>query len=262
MHLLTRSVRFALNDGPVSFGRNGYAGNPPIRGFGRWIEIVVVCRGTIHPDTGYLIDIKAIDARVRSDALPILQQAVEAGDNPLHVLRSSAAVLAANLPSTLHCLRLCLTPYHDLEMSPADPSHALIRQRFDFSAAHRLHSPALSDEENLRLYGKCNNPRGHGHNYVVQPVVKVRIDSSPAFSLSDLESITDDAVIKPFDHKHLNEDTPEFCVAKGGVLPSVENIARICFERLRPAIAAHPAQPVLQSVTVWETDRTSATYPA
>lgn len=262
MHLLSRSVRFAINDGETAFGRNGYAGNPPITGFGRWFELVVVCRGPIDQTTGYLIDIKTVDSLVRREALPLFEKAVKTGENPLLTLRSVALVLSTSLPSAPDRVRLRLTPYHDIEMSPNDTSHALIRQRFDFSAAHRLHTPALSDAENQRLYGKCNNPRGHGHNYVVQPVVKVRIDAAPGFSLLDLESITEEAVIKPFDHKHLNEDTAEFSVERGGVLPSVENIARVCFERLKPAIAAHPAKPVLENVTVWETDRTSATYPA
>lgn len=261
MHLLTRSVRFAINDGVSAPGRNGYAGNPPVSGFGRWLELVVTCRGTVDQATGYLIDIKAVDSHVRNDAVPLFQKAVASGQDPTVTLRSVVQILASKLPVTPQCVRLRLTPYHDIEMAPSDPSYALIRQRFDFSAAHRLHSPALSDAENLKLYGKCNNPRGHGHNYIVQPVVKVRLDSHPAFSLVDLEAITDQAVVQAFDHKHLNEDTPEFNVEKGGVLPSVENIARICFGRLGPAIAAHPSRPTLESVTVWETDRTSATYP-
>jgi len=262
MHLLTRSVRFAINDGDTPPGRNGFAGNPPISGFGRWLELVVACRGTVDQSTGYLIDIKTVDSRVRSHAVPLFEKAVASGEHPVRTLAAVVRVLTAELPVTPQSVRLRLTPYHDIEMSPNDPSHALIRQRFDFSAAHRLHSPALSDAENLKLYGKCNNPRGHGHNYVVQPVVKVRLDASPAFSLADLEAITDQAVVSAFDHKHLNEDTREFCVERGGVLPSVENIARICFDRLSPAIAAHPSKPALESVTVWETDRTSATYPA
>lgn len=262
MHLLTRSVRFAVNDGDSPPGRNGYAGSPALSGFGRWLELVVTCRGMVDRATGYLIDIKAVDSRVRADAVPLLQKSIASGEDPTHALRSVVRILASGLPATLQRACLRLSPYHDIEMAPSDFSHALIRQRFDFSAAHRLHSPALSDAENLSLYGKCNNPRGHGHNYIVQPVVRVRLDANPAFSLSDLEAITDAAVINAFDHKHLNEDTVEFAVEKGGVLPSVENIARICFDRLAPAIAAHPSKPALESVTVWETDRTSATYPA
>lgn len=262
MHLLTRSVRFAINDGPSPPGSNGFAGNPPVSGFGRWLELLVTCRGTIDQKTGYLVDIKTVDSHVRREVVPLFERAVASGEEPVRTLRSVAEILARNLPSELQSVRLRVTPYHDIEMASNQTTHALIRQRFDFSAAHRLHSPALSDSENQKLYGKCNNPRGHGHNYVVQPVVKVRVDARPAFSLADLERITDSAVIQRFDHKHLNEDTDEFSVDRGGVLPSVENIARVCFERLAPIIAEHPANPTLESVTVWETDRTSATYPA
>ncbi|MFO0859020.1 MAG: 6-carboxytetrahydropterin synthase [Phycisphaerales bacterium] len=262
MHLLTRTVRLAVNTRDSSVGNNGFAGNPPLSGFGRWYEIEVTCRGHIDPKTGYLIDIKTVDSAVRDHAFPLLQNAVRVESSPERAVASMFEALASILPASLQTLRLKPSPYYDLAMDAGDQTHVLVRQRFDFSAAHRLHSPALSDEENRRLYGKCNNPRGHGHNYVVQPVVKLRIDAAPSFSLHDLELITDQHVIKPFDHKHLNEDTPEFRVDQGGVLPSVENIARICFERLRPAIASHSARPELVSVTVWETDRTSATYPA
>lgn len=262
MHLLTRSVRFAVNHGVSPPGLNGFAGNPSIDGFGRSFELLVTCRDSINQATGYLIDIKTVDFHVRAHAVPLFERAVSEGHDPAQTLQSVVRVLAGSLSSPLQSVRLRLTPYHDLEMASSDTVHALIRQRFDFSAAHRLHSPTLSDAENLKLYGKCNNPRGHGHNYVVQPVVKIRVGSVPTFSLADLEAITDRAVIKHFDHKHLNEDTSEFNVGTGGVLPSVENIARVCYERLRPEIASHPASPELLSVTVWETDRTSATFPA
>lgn len=261
MHKLTRTVRIAVNDPPLALGVNGFAGNPPLSGFGRWYEILITCRAHVHPQTGYLLDIKAIDGAVRTHALPLIERATVRGLSPASVMHEITALLSSVLPVPLDSVRLSLSPYHSIQMAAGESTKILIRQKFDFSAAHRLHSPALSDEQNRELYGKCNNPRGHGHNYVVEPAVSVSIAAAPQFSLSDFEAITDRVVIRHFDHKHLNEDTTEFCVDKGGALPSVENIARICFERLRPAIAEHPSRPVLESVTVWETDRTSATYP-
>jgi hypothetical protein len=60
------------------------------------------------------------------------------------------------------------------------PAAVIIRQKFDFAAAHRLHTPSLSEEENRRIFGKCNNPSGHGHNYQVEPAVEVELDASAA----------------------------------------------------------------------------------
>ena len=145
---------------------------------------------------------------------------------------------------------------------------ALMRQKFDIAAAHRLHVPSLSDEENRALFGKCNNPRGHGHNYQFEPVIELPIsDGVPALTLAQLERLAQLAIVDRFDHTHLNLDTPDFA-ADSGVNPSVENIARVFFDHLRRAIEGHAAalppdrRPRLRSMTVWETDRTSATYPA
>lgn len=258
MHTLTRTVRFAVALGSDARGINGFAGNPHVRGLDRHYELQVSCRGEVDPTTGYLIDIKAIDRAVRDRVVPLFERAIESNASPAAVLAQSTASLRS-LPAPLLAVRLFITPYHSIEMAAMDTTTVLLRQRFDFSAAHRLHSPSLSDDENRRLYGKCNNPRGHGHNYVVEPAVRCKPDS---LSLADLEAITDRVLIQPFDHKHLNEDTNEFNVANGGVLPSVENIAHVFFTRLAPALAQHPSKPTLERITVWETDRTCASYPS
>ena len=258
MHTLCRTVRFAVGSGPDARGVNGFAGNPHVRGLDRHYELQVSCRGDINPVTGYLIDIKAIDRAVRERVVPLFDRAIATNATPASVLARATDALRS-LPAPLLAVRLFLTPYHSIEMAAMDPTTVLLRQRFDFSAAHRLHSPSLSDDDNRRLYGKCNNPRGHGHNYVVEPAVRCKPDS---LSLADLEAITDRVIIQPFDHKHLNEDTPEFDVAKGSVLPSVENIAQVFFNRLAPALAQRPSKPTLERIPVWETARTCATYPS
>jgi len=157
---------------------------------------------------------------------------------------------------TLARLGWRLTPTYVLEadMTTAPSPRLLLRQRFDFAAAHRLHVPSLSDAENRAAFGKCNNPSGHGHNYQVEPCVAVPHGAS--FGLLDLERITGERVVEAFDHKHLNADTREFAAADG-LNPSVENIARVFFDRLAPAVAAEGGE--LVALTVWETDRTSAT---
>jgi 6-pyruvoyltetrahydropterin/6-carboxytetrahydropterin synthase len=152
-------------------------------------------------------------------------------------------------------------------MNATDPKTVVLRQRFDFAAAHRLHVDGLSDAENRELFGKCNNPSGHGHNYQVEPAVAAPLPVSGRergaampFTMRDLERLTDEAIIAPFDHTNLNLDPPDF--SRAGVNPSVEHIARVCYERLGAAIDATGTGARLLEVTVWETDRTRCTYPS
>ncbi len=269
MVLLTRTVRFSVNDpglAPDTAGDNTFAAFPSMRGLGRHYELDVRCRGEIDPNTGYFLNIKEIDRAARATTIPTIATA-RADADPFLTLREAMRPLADRLGRALSAVRWRLSPYYSIEMSPvANPdqseSVALLRQQFEFAASHRLHIPSLSEAENRELFGKCNNPRGHGHNYRVEPCVEVRIParSAPGFSLADLERLTSELIIERYDHKQLNEDTEEFGCGPGGLNPSVENIAKVCFDLLAPAIAAGGAK--LRSLTVWETDKTSCTYPA
>jgi 6-pyruvoyltetrahydropterin/6-carboxytetrahydropterin synthase len=137
------------------------------------------------------------------------------------------------------------------------PSTAILSERFEFAAAHRLHCQQLTDEQNRSIFGKCNSPNGHGHNYRVEVSVRVPIEQTvPSFTLRHLEEIVATTVIDRFDHKHLNVDTQEFAT----VNPSVENIAAACHALLVAPIQERGGE--LVRVTVWETEKTSATYPA
>lgn len=241
-------------------------------GLGAFYELDVLCRGELDPATGYLMDIKAIDRAVREAAIPRIVLAVQTrpSADPGEVLAGVLPPLAEAVGPCFAGVRWRLSPYYSVQMLTSDPGTVLMRQRFDFAAAHRLHMPTLSDEENRARFGKCNNATGHGHNYQVEPCVALTLDAGTtpvaAFSLGMLERLTDEAIIQRFDHKHLNLDTVEFSSA-GGLNPSVENIARVCYELLSKAIdraigGGTRGNASLRSVTVWETDRTCCTYPA
>jgi 6-pyruvoyltetrahydropterin/6-carboxytetrahydropterin synthase len=233
-----------------------------MRGLGRWYQIEIACRGEASKETGYFLDIKAIDAAARSTAIPAIADACRQTPSarPAEVMRRFLPALGEALGGggTLHSVRWSLSPTYSIEMSPNQMNTAILRQRFEFAASHRLHVPTLSAEENRRLFGKCTLPSGHGHNYVVEPAVEIQLEARTPFTLADLERITDERVIERFDHKHLNIDTEEF--GDHALNPSVENIARVCYDLLREPIAA--ADATLRAVTVWETEKTSATYPA
>lgn len=263
---LTRTVRFSINPGPPegdsSQGINGFSAAPCMRGLGRHYEIDVTCRGAVDARTGYLINIKTIDQAVRSLLVPIIDRACRERPetDPALLVRELLLETARALPVEVRGLRWRLSPYYSLEMTAEHTDRVLLRQQFDFSASHRLDVPSMSPEANREYFGKCNNPNGHGHNYRVEPAVAIR--PGGRFGLPQLEALTHAALIERFDHRHLNLDTAEFDPEKGAN-PSVENIARVFFGLLAPAISAASAGDAeLRSITVWETDRTSSTYPA
>lgn len=263
---LTRTVRVTIDqtgvgDAPM---RVNVGGTPMMAGLGRWYEFDVECRGEPDGASGYLVDIKVIDRAVREAVGPLLARACAGtgGGSPAGLIQDWGVALGAALPG-LRRLRWRMTPWHSVEMNMNSRDEVVIRQQFEFAAAHRLHVAGLSAEENQRLFGKCNNPAGHGHNYRVEPAVAVRAEAGrpPRFCLADLERETMREIVDRFDHKHLNEDTREFG-REGGVNPSVENIARVCFELLGPAVErASEGWAALRQVVVWETDRTSAAFP-
>jgi 6-pyruvoyltetrahydropterin/6-carboxytetrahydropterin synthase len=123
----------------------------------------------------------------------------------------------------------------------------LVSRRESFNAAHQLFDPRLSDEENERLFGKC--ARLHGHNYVLEVVVGGRIDASTGYvlDLKDLSEIIDRRIVRDVDHRNLNTDVPWL----QGRIPTAENLALACWERVRPELPAGS----LRSVRVWETDK-------
>jgi 6-pyruvoyltetrahydropterin/6-carboxytetrahydropterin synthase len=128
-----------------------------------------------------------------------------------------------------------------------------LTRRYRFAASHRLHSTQLDEEENKRVYGKCNNPYGHGHNYVVEVAVSGAVDPATGMiaNLADLDAFVEREVIEPFDHTFLNEEISEFRER----VPTTENICIEIFNRLREFPRAK-----LERVRVEETSLNSFEY--
>jgi 6-pyruvoyltetrahydropterin/6-carboxytetrahydropterin synthase len=126
-------------------------------------------------------------------------------------------------------------------------------RRYRFAASHRLHSAELSEEENGRIYGKCNNPYGHGHNYILEVVVSGKVDPPTGMiaNLADLDGFVEREVLEPFDHKSLNEDVEAF----RGTVPTTENLCIEIFRRLKTFPNAK-----LERVRVQETSNNSFEY--
>jgi len=217
---LKRTVRFCVNPAPTAEdpvgtepfeGTNGCGGKPAMRGLGRYYELTLVVRGEPHPQTGYLINIKELDRVARDQVIPVIEQCcIDAPTTEPAVLMPALLRQGLAALPMLAGLSWALTPTYRVEGSTAEMSKAIIRQQFDFAAAHRLHCPDLSDQENQGIFGRCNNPNGHGHNYRVEAAFSVETKSPHPVTLADIERIVEETVIDRFDHKHLNEDTEEF----------------------------------------------------
>ena len=110
----------------------------------------------------------------------------------------------------------------------------LLTRKIEFSASHLYHNPDFSPEENRRVFGKCNNPHGHGHNYALE--VTIQGDPDPitgmVLDLKELKEILEREVMKRMDHRFLNKEVPELA----GQIPTCENIARVIWQLIDPKI--------------------------
>ena len=125
-----------------------------------------------------------------------------------------------------------------------------LTRRYRFAASHRLHTTKLSEAENKRVYGKCSNPYGHGHNYVLEVTMTGPVDSETGMiaNLGDLDPFVQREVIEPFDQKFLNEEVVEFRAE----VATTENVAREIFRRLKSFPLAR-----LERVRIEETSKNS-----
>ena len=131
-----------------------------------------------------------------------------------------------------------------------------VTRRYSFSASHRLNSPALSEQQNSDLFGKCNNPHGHGHNYELFVTVSSEVDvvTGLAVDRERLDKLVQQTVLQRVDHQDFNRDVPEF---QGLLIPTTENVSFEIFRWLAEAWAAefNGNVPRLEKVRIGETAR-------
>lgn len=127
-------------------------------------------------------------------------------------------------------------------------------RRETFNAAHRLHNPNWSDEKNSAIFGKCNNPNYHGHNYVMEVWLEGEIDPDTGYviDLKILRDLIKQEITEPFDHKNLNLDCSEFAHLN----PTAENIALVCWQKLRAKLDIRYGL----RVKLWETENNVVEY--
>jgi 6-pyruvoyltetrahydropterin/6-carboxytetrahydropterin synthase len=129
-----------------------------------------------------------------------------------------------------------------------------VTRRVHFSAAHRLHSDQLSDADNTRIFGLCNSPNYHGHNYELEITVEGDVDPATGYvvDLGKLRDIAEEVVLRDLDHRNLNEDVEWL----KGVIPSTENLVVSIWHRLVGEIP----QGRLAKLVLWETPRNYAEF--
>ena len=129
-----------------------------------------------------------------------------------------------------------------------------ITRKIEFSAGHRLFNPNFSDEQNKATFGLCNNPNGHGHNYVLEVTLSGEVcnDTGMVFDLKELKKLTQREIIDKVDHKNLNVDVDYL----EGIIPTAENLAIKFWEILEPKIT----KGRLHEIKLYESERNYVVY--
>ncbi|MHC4641503.1 MAG: 6-carboxytetrahydropterin synthase [Planctomycetota bacterium] len=263
MHKAGRQVRFSINPflPKDSAGFNSFASQPAGEGLSIFFELSVEVAGEVDPDTGFVVNVIDIDKNVREFAVPIFAERIrENYRSGKHIglfgitelLRSAWGQLADKFGAAkVSQLSLKLNPFRKVTIESKDCQMIYFSEKFEFAATHKLWNDAFSEERNLEVFGKCANPTGHGHNYVVEVTIEVP-ETEDRFQTGDFEKTVDDELIKILDHKNLNVDVGEFSRAN----PTIENIASFAWGKL----VGKFGEAGLHCVTVWETDKTYCSY--
>ncbi|CAF1491676.1 unnamed protein product [Adineta steineri] len=135
-----------------------------------------------------------------------------------------------------------------------------LTRRETFSTAHRLHSSYLSDADNMRIFDKCNNPNGHGHNYVLEVTVVGHVDAHTGMvmNIADLKYLIQEHVLKFIDHKHLDKDVDYFRETK--TVSTTENLAVFIWQQINTVIDNQFDNIKLHEVKVYETEKNIVVY--
>lgn len=266
MLYLSRSAEFSAThtyNNPL-WGREenrkvfGKCNNP--NGHGHDYKLEVMVRGTLNLSSGIVVnttDIKKIvnnflaeelDGKFLDREHPYFIQNIPTTENIINYIWESLKQQFEGCE--LYRLRLYENHYLSAERKIDDMTY--LTRQYHFCAAHRLHSIHLSEEENKQLFGKCNNPNGHGHNYYVDVQVKgaPSKETGMIINLADLDVIVEREIIDKFDHMHLNLDTEEFKELN----PTSEVVAMVFYNILKPHL------PNLHKVGIWETSKNYFEY--
>jgi 6-pyruvoyltetrahydropterin/6-carboxytetrahydropterin synthase len=229
-------------------------------------DVEATVEGPVDPATGMVINLGELKRVLRREVVEPLAGRCLDGTGGLPRVgtpESLAGLVWSRLegrfgPARLARVRLVGSPQPVVERGEGGAGTMDVTRIYEFSASHRLHAEGLTDEENLRIFGKCNNPNGHGHNYGLE----VTLRGEPAaegelLPAPDFDRVVNEAVVDRWDHRHLNDDLPEF----EAVNPTAEEIARLAWGRLAgPLAEATGGRAKLHRVKLRETARNHVEY--
>ncbi|MEH7381323.1 6-carboxytetrahydropterin synthase [Bacillus sp. JJ1533] len=236
----------------------GLCSNPHGHGHDYTLEVMV--KGQLDKESGIVVNITDIDKVVKSFIYseidgkflnkehPYFTSHLPTTENIVSYIWNSLDGKIDNCQ--LHKIRLKENDF--LFAEKEDQEMVRLTRKYHFSTAHRLHSNQLSHEENLEIFGKCNNPYGHGHNYYLEVTVSGKPDPITGMiaNLSEIDEIVEQEIMKKFDHKHLNLDTEEFKELN----PTSENVAVVVWDLLDPKLKN------LYKIGLYETEKNYFEY--
>ena len=263
MHRLSRQVRFSINPfAAAQTGFNSYASKPCGSGLSYYLALWVELASVLDADTGFVVNVSRIDQAVRSRVIPLFDEAIRQAAregrglslNELCVLLRLAWEQVRQVFSTMRLERLALelNPYRMIQLNAEDSEMLCFSEKFEFAAMHRLSNASYGAVKNVEFFGKCANPAGHGHNYVLDVMVEKKAEQEPDEWISRFEQVVEEAFLSMVDHKNLNVDVPGL----EKVNPTVENLASFAWSKLIGKFS----DCRLVKITIWENDRTYCVY--
>lgn len=243
-------------------GFNSYASNPTGEGVGLYLALWVDLESELNRDTGFVINVSEIDKLIRSRVIPKINRWFQAFFvnrktptlwDTVALLGTCRPIVEAGFPDKkVKQLRLELNPFRQITISSEDVTMFTFSEKFEFAAMHRLWNNQFNEAANYEMFGKCANPAGHGHNYILEVQVKSTIEEVEPGWVSDYQQVVKEEFLNMVDHKNLNVDVPGFEKFN----PTVENLAYFAWEKLEGKFK----NSKLVKVTVWENDRTFCSY--
>jgi 6-pyruvoyltetrahydropterin/6-carboxytetrahydropterin synthase len=262
MHILARQIRFSIDPfGQNGFvGANSYAGKPAVEGFGLYGALWVHLKSKLNRDTGFVVNVSEIDAEVRNQVLPFFRRQIRKicaerrmpGLSDIYQwLQQSRVMLEGRFGKKRICrLELELNPFRKAAVVWEKQKMLTYTEQFEFAAMHKLWNDRLDEQTNFSMFGKCANPAGHGHNYIL--AVTVRPPKNKSGWVGDFQKTVQNEFLSLVDHKNLNQDVKVFAKTN----PTVENIAHYAWKKLEGKFSVCK----LVEITVWENDRTYCRY--
>lgn len=215
------------------------------------LTLWVTLAGQVDRDSGFIVNVCEIDDAIEQ-ALSHETVIAKTGHD---ILRWTRNVLKRQFPEhDVFELKLDLNEQLSLFERHEQLDMIQVTQKYEMAAAHRLHNPNWDSEKNVRVFGKCNNADGHGHNYTLEVTLggKSNSESGQLIDLDAMDRIVKENILDRFDHRNLNTEIPEFAELN----PTVENMCRVFWDILTGQFG----EAQLMKVGIWETPKTYAEY--